>query len=244
MSIENIYVSFCEYVQSINDLTDFKSNPLLKSILEHVSFAQGQEYLEHINLINQYTQEDIINYCKENDKYGNSEKFDYGFITTSPTNFRYILHSFLILKHLNELDKKEINIVEIGCGYGGLCLALNYFSKKMNITINNYYLIDLPDISNLQKLYLNNYSIDSSLHYHNAFNYGSDIDNNDLFLISNYCFSEISHENQQNYIKNLFAKISYGFMVWNHIPLYDFGFSYKEELEYPLTGNLNKYIYF
>jgi hypothetical protein len=33
-------------------------------------------------------------------------------------------------------------------------------------------------------------------------------------------------------------------MAWNWIPLYDFGFPVREEIEYPKTGGYNKYIYF
>ena len=80
------------------------------------------------------------------------------------------------------------------------------------------------------------------------FTYGSNINDDNLFLVSNYCFSEIEHNHQMQYIAKLFPKVSHGFMVWNRIIVYNFGFTVKEELEYPLTGawngNKNKYIYF
>ena len=71
-----------------------------------------------------------------------------------------------------------------------------------------------------------------------------------LFLISNYSFSEIESEHQKGYIKYLFPKVSHGFIIWNHIALYDFGFKVTIEDEYPLTSNNpnpllnNKYVYF
>ena len=74
--------------------------------------------------------------------------------------------------------------------------------------------------------------------------FGSSITATNLFLISNYCFSEIDTYLQSMYIKMLFPKVSHGFMAWNFIPIYNFGFIYKEEDEYPLTGEGNKYIYF
>jgi hypothetical protein len=65
-----------------------------------------------------------------------------------------------------------------------------------------------------------------------------------MFLVSNYCFSEISTEFQKKYIDTLFPKISHGFMAWNNSPTYYFGFEIKEEIEYPKTGNFNRYVYF
>jgi hypothetical protein len=49
---------------------------------------------------------------------------------------------------------------------------------------------------------------------------------------------------QKQYIATLFPKVSHGFMAWNNIPLYNFGFETKSETEVPLTGPVNKYVYF
>ena len=74
---------------------------------------------------------------------------------------------------------------------------------------------------------------------------GKNIDRNNMFLISNYCFSEISPEYQKEYITHLFPKVTHGFMAWNHIKPYDFGFNTRIEEERPKTGGIyNKYIYF
>jgi hypothetical protein len=247
--MDNLYNTFCNYVRTITDLHDFKSHPSFTYVLEHVSFEYGSEYLRYIKYLTPFTNEDIINYCNKNDKYGSGIKYDYGIVVTSPTNLRYILHAYLILKHITELGRSRINIAEIGCGYGGLCLAIEHFSKIMNVTIDNYYLVDLPDIINLQKRYLGNFSLSFKTHFHNALQYGSDIENNDLFLVSNYCFSEISDNNQKRYIEQLFPKVSHGFMAWNFIPVYNFGFNYRQEDEYPNTYHdtsvkLNQYVYF
>jgi hypothetical protein len=182
----------------------------------------------------------IIRFCQENDKYGGGEKYDFGFIVTSPSNFRYILHAHLIFTHIKSNNMNDVNIVEVGCGYGGLCLAIHLFSNLYNINILSYNLVDLPDMINLQKIYLSNFNI-NNLKFHNAYDYN--IENN-LFLISNYCFSEISDDNQKQYIQKLFPKVIHGFMAWNFIPVYNFGFECKVVDEYPLTGCYNKYIFF
>lgn len=248
MSIESIYSSYYDYVSKItaeSDLSSFKSNEIYRGMLEHVSFEQGVEYLKLIRNTTPLTEEVIVNYCKENDRIGNCIKYDYGFINTSPTNLRYLFHSHLILKHISSLKLENLNIVEVGGGYGGLCLAISQLGKYYNVTINNYNIIDLPVITTLQRKYLESHTLNFTINTYNAFNYGEEItSNNNTFLISNYCFSEIDSERQSKYIQILFPKIQHGFIAWNHIPVYNFGFKYDVEDEYPLTGQFNKYVYF
>ena len=245
--MSDLYIQFTNYVHNIiknKNIDNFKSNNNVTYMLEHVSFEQGQSYLQYIkDICNTFTEDDIIRYCKENDKYGGGVKYDFGFIVTSPSNFRYILHAHLILTHMKSNNMNDVNIVEVGCGYGGLCLAIHSFSKLYNINILCYNLIDLPDISNLQKMYLSNFNM-NDLTYHSSYEYGANITNDNLFLISNYCFSEISDYHQKQYIKTLFPKVIHGFMAWNCIPVYDFGCKCKVEDEYPLTGPNNKYLFF
>jgi hypothetical protein len=84
-----------------------------------------------------------------------------------------------------------------------------------------------------------------STEFVDATTFGKDINKNNMFLISNYAFSEISYEFQQEYIRHLFPKIAHGFMAWNFIKTYNFGFLFKEEEEIPNTGGIyNKYVYF
>ena len=78
-----------------------------------------------------------------------------------------------------------------------------------------------------------------------ASTFGKNIDKNNMFLISNYCFSEVSSEYQKEYITHLFPKVVHGFMAWNCIELYNFGFNIRVEEERPNTGGkYNKYVYF
>jgi len=248
MSIESIYSRYYDYVTKItaeSDLSSFKSNEIYRGMLEHVSFEQGVEYLTLIRNTTPLTEEVIVNFCKENDRIGNSIKYDYGFINTSPSNLRYIFNSHLILKHISSLKLENLNIVEVGGGYGGLCLAISQLSKYYDVTINKYNIIDLPVIGTLQSKYLESHTLNFTVNTYSAFNYGEEIySDNNTFLISNYCFSEIDSKHQSKYIQILFPKIQHGFIAWNHIPVYNFGFTYDVEDEYPLTGQFNKYVYF
>ena len=202
-------------------IENFKSNCNYVSILEHVTFEQGNEYIKYIKeFFPNISFSNISEFVEINDKYGVPRKEEFKFserktLNCSATSLRYVFHSLLILKHYE--DKKSCkNIVEVGCGYGGLFLAICYFSKLLNVNIENYFFIDLPEICGLIKKYLeiNKETINIDYTIHSSYNYGVDINKSELFFISNYCFTEISNEHRNKYIDTLFPKISSGFIVW------------------------------
>ena len=241
------YENFVQYICETRNFTDFKTHPNYKYMLEHVSPELGHKYLELIQNNTTITSFQIESYCNMNDIIGNPTKINYGTITCSPTSLRYIWFSHVILSHFKKFNKDTYDIVEIGGGYGGLCLALNFFSKHYSLTISNYAIIDLTWPSKLQKLYLDNFNISFPVSFHTATTYGENINTSDSMLISTYSFSEIDFNHQKNYIEKLFPKISHGFIAWNLIPTYDFGFEFTEEKETPLSFNdnpYNKFVFF
>jgi hypothetical protein len=240
----SIYTNFVQHIINTKDLSFFKSHPNYTYMLEHVNEKQGYEYLSCIKNNTSISINDILNFCELNDKQGNPTRVNFGFITTSPTSLRYIWHAHLILSYFKSFNKETYDIVEVGGGYGGLCFAIHYFANQYNLKINSYTIIDLKEPSQLQKLYLENLPIQSTINFVDAINFGADVYNNNLFLISNYCFSEISDNYQKEYIKHLFPKVVHGFMAWNLIPTYDFGYQMRIEEEVPNTGHLNKFVYF
>jgi len=241
------YSPYANYVEEIcrnNDLSTFKTNPKYVYMLEHVSPEYGQQYLDYIQNNTKLSFEDVQAFCSSNDSVGSPHKIKYGFLTVSPTSLRYVCHAHIILTHLQSLNLSFADIVEVGGGYGGLCLAIYSLSSKYNITIQSYTIVDLPSVLKLQQKYIP--LVSSSIHpeFVDATTFGSTITKSNLFLVSNYCFSEISSQFQNEYRKHLFPKVSHGFMTWNHIPVYDFGFPCKVEDERPTTGPQNKYVYF
>jgi hypothetical protein len=143
---------------------------------------------------------------------------------------------------MKECTLNNIDIIEIGGGYGGLCFFMYKLAKLFNITINTYAIFDLPNPLMLQKKYLEKVNI-------NGVNF-VELDsikniNENSFLISNYAFSEISFDLRQKYsISVLNPYTSHGFLAWNNIPVYSF--VDKKDLlvedEYPLTSGINKYV--
>jgi len=264
-----MYNSYLNFVSNITKNTisnsNFKSNKNYNGILEHVSNEQGKQYIKLINetittLFPEISFENIKDFIIINDKYGIPQKEHFTFpdkttVICSPTSLRYVYHSLIILNYY-KLSNNTKNIVEVGCGYGGLFLGLCYFSKILDIRIDHYYFIDLPEICILIDNYISLHKdiINISYSTHSAFNYGSEIEEKNLFLISNYCFTEIEKEYRDKYITNLLPKVTNGFIIWQtvfNLPITQTNILnkkiYKIEEEKPQTAtiqNKNYFVYF
>ena len=134
----------------------------------------------------------------------------------------------------------NIDIIEIGGGYGGLAFFMSKMSKLFNIKINSYTIFDLPDASKLQKVYLEALHLTNNMNFYQVNNFKNLKENS--FLISNYALTELSMILQKEYKdKILNPYVSYGFLVWSFIPIYDFidNKIISSELEVPDTSNNN-----
>ena len=250
------YSQYAQYVKQICDsgsLANFKQSRVYADILEHVSPSQGKQYLDCIREKTPYLMEDVLSYCAKNDSVGNPHLTEYDFgvqeggvmHSVSPTSLRYVYQSHLILSHIQELDilDEKMNLVEIGGGYGGLCVALYHFAPYYGVHIRSYTIIDLPEVIRLQEMFHVCVGL-RNINYVNAFTYGKDIKQDEMFCISNYCFSEISLENQYWYQYHLFPKVSHGFMCWNNRTPCSIPFVFQSFREIPNTGEYNQFIYF
>ena len=224
-----MYKNYISYLSNTSDTDiselNFKSSRAYFGIVETVSSDIGKKYFDLI-LEEIYTTkigvQDIIDFCNLNDSIGKPNLIvyyipDYPYnLKCSPTSLRYFYHALLILRHIKTTECN--NIVEIGGGYGGLCLAINFLLKFFDININNYHIIDLAEPIKLIEKYLNyNKSIMKINNiYHDSASFGSDIEDKNLFMISNYCYTEIDRELNNNYNKNLLHKINNGFIVWQN----------------------------
>ena len=228
---------------------DFKSNSEYTQILENLGKYYGNLYLDQLK--KQFTKffykhkKYLIEVCEMNDLYGKPKLRPFSsFIPCSATNLRYILHSLLILTFMSNHKLNNIDIIEIGGGYGGLSLFMHKISALFKINIKSYTIIDLPEISLLQKTYLDALDMSKNMNFYNINNYKNLKKNS--FLISNYAYSEIAIELQQEYTEKILNPyISYGFLVWNYIELYDFIKSkiILKEYEEPDTSNNNTNYY-
>lgn len=240
MSLYDRYISCIEKHLNEEVLT-FKSDPDYRYMLEHVYFQDALKYLKLI--LNHFSTDEIVQFTTLNDSIGMPQLSDFSGIIPpcSTTSLRYIYHSILILTYMKKIGIKHTSITEIGGGYGGLCAALHTYASKFDIHIDSYHIVDLDLPGKLQRRVLDTLGF-KNVQYHSASSFGKDVP--DGFLVSNYAFSEIEDVYQVQYVKTLFPKMHHGFLVWNCIPVYDFGKETIIEDENPLTGPDNKYVYF
>ena len=214
-----MYNRYIEYLRNteLNTNLNFKSNPY-NGILEHVTPQLGQQYLTLIQKeFSHILFSKVVDFCKINDTYGVPHLFKYSDeLCCSPTSLRYVYHSLIILDHYSK--KQTRNIVEVGCGYGGLCLAINYFMNDFNVKIENYHIVDFEEVGKLIKFYLGLHKehVVSKIHYHSNQTFGENVDSDNLFFISNYCYTEIDKEYNKKYTEKLLPKTQSGFILWQN----------------------------
>lgn len=233
--------------------TSFKRNEQYRDVLEHVSDDLGRLYLEYIQKdFAHVCMEDVIEYVCKNDAIGNPYTAQYTssgknmiIFECSPSSLRYVYHALLILDTMRNHSNRNLKrIVELGCGYGGLFLAIKFFRDLYfeDVTIDHYLFIDFPQVLTLTLNYLkaNKMKDVIALSFVNTLTFvEGDIENteNDLFLVSNYCFTELSDDLRDNYFKTLVSKVSGGFIIWQTIwtPLSDI-----ERLPKPATHEVER----
>jgi hypothetical protein len=225
-----MYSEYKEFLKKADTKKNvWKSDPKYTYVLEHISRELGEKYLQYIHSeFSEITDEQIKEFVKINDFYGYPIKEKYNDLECSPTTLRYIYHALIILKLYKAQEKmQKRSIVELGCGYGGLFLAICYFSRIKNIHINSYFLVDLPEARDL----IGNYLLQNNKHIHIPYllvdSDSMDFIGNDLsststsssplFFISNYCITEIEEEYRQKYVEKLVSKCDSGFIVWQTV---------------------------
>ena len=247
--IEADYQDYCkicsEAVESERAFSGFKSNSTYRTILEHVTQAQGAEYF---NLIKQNSLFDKIpwNEVLKSDNIGSPQTYSYDIPgttkTTSSSNLRYVYYALEILKTLKDKGFVNPTISEIGGGYGGLCYIINTLSSLFDLTINHYNIFDLPAPVKLTNKYLSVIKPGINATASTIGEKEFELDANH-FLISNYAYSELDKSTRLMYIDKLLSKTKAGYIVWNSADKFDLFFkSTKLDLypEIPNTGPNNK----
>lgn len=222
----------------------FKSDPAYRQILEHVTPEQGLEYLALAESSPRWSARMRVRAAEialENDRLGQPvrSRFDALGIFCSPTNMRYLWHSFQILDWLDALGLKTVNVVEIGGGYGGLALWLTRLAPT---TIKTHTIIDLREAGDIQVAYANELNIPLRAATPVA---ASLVVPDGGFLISAYAFSEFSPEVRDHYQQSVIRHCAHGWLLWNLGPVYPFtDHVYEVADETPLTGQGNKVVRF
>ena len=236
--MDSFYLPWNESAKEATLDPNWKRNNNIHHMLEHLP---GEHAIVYIKLCKEegLTDTQIQAYADMCDSVGNPDRNFYSEVnlTFSPTSMRYLYHATQILK-----ANKELPIVELGAGYGGLALAINYVSTLWNKLVPVYIIIDLPGPKVLQNYYLNKFNIKFPVHWSDGTNLPA------CFFVSNYALAEIGENDRAKYISYVFNSVRSGFMVWNSGASFEFLSkkfnNVKVEDEYPQTGYVNKVIRF
>lgn len=218
--------------------TNWKQDPDVNEMLEHLQRDHASVYLESIRLKLSDTQIETI--VARNDAYGGARVENIDGIRSSPSSIRYLAHSLEICAQILKKGLSNVTLVEIGGGYGGLAVILSEVSAIMNISIQKYIIYDLPGVVALQQHYLAQFTLPFPVIWKDAGCCGSDLESSpNLFLVSNYCLSEISNNDRQQYLCNLLPKIDGAYFAWNWASREGLPVEAEIQPEIPDTGHGN-----
>ena len=203
MTNYNPYIKAIQgFLEDDNLFESFRRDKRYRTILEHCSFEQGQQYLEEAHKDNPFLFLDLNEFADSED-IGMPMVYEYYKEQLSPTTCRYIKVLSDLIKLHGSLD--GMNIVEIGVGYGGQCKIIHDTFKPKSYTI-----IDLPEVMMLAEKYLEYYEIKP------IFRYAGDTSNIPYDLcISNYAFTEIDRCFQDDYAEHIIKNSECGYMTCN-----------------------------
>lgn len=204
------YKEFCKMAtQSDVTFVSFKNDPFYKKVIENVSFEDGQRYLDIIRTeypeLLQY-----INNFRENDLIGRPQVYSYeGIGDFSPTTLRYI-KIFGDLKKAYGDRLKEMRIVEIGGGYGGLAQII---SKMCGCA--SYTMMDLAECNKLSNNYFSLFGLQGIRYIDSSDKVGE----SDLFI----CCHPDALNKHTEILQKIITTTPYGYISYNIKPPVGFG---------------------
>ena len=221
ISDSGLFPAFC-FLASNDDriFRRFRRSLIYRVILEHVNIDQGLEYLKEIEQGGRML--DQLRPLLEKDTIGGPIRYQYrsyGFV--SPSTLRYIKVATDLGNLFGPLD--GLKIAEIGVGYGGQCRVVCTVWP-----VRTYVLFDLPEVLALSHRFLEESDVDrSAISERDGRNPQSD--DVDL-IISNYAFSELRREVQEQYFEQVIKRASRGYVTYN--PLTPPGFQLLTAYEF------------
>jgi hypothetical protein len=191
----------------------FRRSRIMVDALDHVSIQQGKAYIVEILNSNSWSN-DFTKVLMHVDSVGEPRKFrfrPYG--TFSPTLLRY-LKVYIDLKNFFG-PLKNLKIAEIGIGFGGQATLINLLDNPLQYTC-----FDLPPVLDLAKKFMNQLAVPDRYSFIDGRN---PMHSNSDLVISNYAFSEMNRNIQDQYLKNVILPSPRGYITWNNLAEKGFG---------------------
>src|SRR3989339_107290 len=189
-------------------LQTFRKKQIYRAMVEGLNYPAGKVLAQEI--IQRYPH--LLRYCSQiclDDQFGAPLSYDFSSIgRISPSVLRYIKVVGDLQREFGDLN--NLNIVEIGAGFGGQCKVIHDICG-----FASYTMIDLPEVAALIKVYLEQFALKNIA----AVGYAAlkEPKKYDL-VISNYAFSEIDKKGQLYYMEKVINLASRGYMLYNNTP--------------------------
>lgn len=216
------YSDYQEICSQINETTIqiFKQYREVIGIIENVNKTFGDLYLQNIKKYPEYSQLDWSLIKRLNDIGSpQMETFEINNqqIELSPTTLRYVQYSLDILTYMTKKQMNNIDIVEVGGGYGFQAILLCEFAKYFSINIRSYVIVDLPEANNMQNQYIKACQMNTPCKTMVCYNITDNTfqQSNNSFFISNYALGEFTRELQDFYVETIVKKMAHGYICWN-----------------------------
>lgn len=207
---ERRYLDVCERASREDAaFSTFRSHPDYVPVLEHVTPEQGQAYLDLIRSRQPDLAERWLGGLEAADRVGGPVTFGYeGVGHVSPTSLRYTK----VLADLVSLfgDLSGMRIAEIGVGYGGQCrIICDHFD------VAAYTLVDLDAPLRLATRYLSEFPVTPRAEARTM----RELDPEARYdlVISNYAFSELSRDVQDEYVRRVIGRSAAGYLTVNFV---------------------------
>lgn len=242
-----VHIPVCESaVNNEDNFNSFKRDRQFTTILEHTSEEASRTFLSRA--VNEYADKvNKIDWVKvsENDSLGSPILLEYQEVPSknklfSPSTIAYVFKALDILQHMKDNGLNNVNVLEIGGGYGGQCKMVIDLAPLFDIDIDSYTLIDLYWPNKLQRKYL------ETLGYTDKINYLSyeELKDSDTsipkfdYLVSIYALGEFMPDVQQFYIDKM-NRFPYHYVLWNTPQIHERFLLSDIEEERPRTGPFN-----
>lgn len=213
-SVMTTYTNRCKvFAASTKEFNTFKQDKDYQLILETSDKSVAHVFYREIFTNPIYRSwfldagPDIYN----NDNVGQPTIHDFEEVSTSMGTLIYSWKSMLIKNFLNGVPQKRI--VEIGGGYGGMCVTMHTL-----VGFDEYVIVDLPDVVALCKKYLE--------HFPDIYDKVKFVSCDDLttitdidFLIADSSLAECDEETQLSYYNKLVQHSTRGYIIYNTLHL-------------------------
>ena len=201
------YLTACQAaVTSEDSFSKFRSCKSYRKILEHVPPRTGEKYLRQLTKT-ELPFQTLKKLVPQINLGGPATYYFHGLGNISPTSIRYAKVHNDIRNLFGDLT--DFKILEIGCGYGGLALQM------MNgESLRSFDIADLEVVEQLAEKYVLRINPETE----NLLRIARQHKHEEIDLvISNYAFSELTREIQDEYLESYILKSKRGYMIYNHI---------------------------